>query len=143
MTGKPKGLRDLESLERVFSGLAHTSRRSILLVLHARGGSMTSKDIADRFDCAWPTITRHLRVLEEAGLVHVEHRGRERVYTFDQEHLVDVAGGWIHRFEPAGRKQPGQAARGTRPGRLQAVTRDATPTRRDHRDRRPVRRPLT
>lgn len=99
MTRTPKGLADLEALEKVFAALAHTSRRSILLVLYARGGSMTSGEIADRFDCAWPTITRHLGVLEEAGLLRVEVRGRQRCYTLETDRLLDVAGGWIGRFE--------------------------------------------
>jgi len=59
---------------------------------------MTSGEIASRFDCAWPTTTRHLRALEEAGLVHVVLRGRERLYTLDEAHLTHVAGSWIDRF---------------------------------------------
>ena len=55
----------------MFTALAHHSRRTILLVLHLRGGEMTSGEIAGRFDHSWPTITRHLRILEQAGLVHV------------------------------------------------------------------------
>ena len=38
---------------------------------------MTSGAIASRFDRSWPTTTRHLRTLEDAGLVHVNLRGRE------------------------------------------------------------------
>lgn len=102
MTPTPKGLADLQDLDAVFSGLANQSRRTILLVLHARGGSMTSREIAARFDCTWPTTTRHLRVLEEAGLVLVERRGRERIYTLEAGRLLDVVGGWIRRFGPAG-----------------------------------------
>jgi DNA-binding transcriptional ArsR family regulator len=116
VTRTPKGLADLESLEKVFGALAHTSRRSILLVLHARGGSMTSKDIADRFDCAWPTVTRHLGILEEAGLVHVEHSGRERRYTVDPAHLLHVAGGWLARFGASPSTVPGgETGAGARP----------------------------
>ncbi|MGH8980083.1 MAG: ArsR/SmtB family transcription factor, partial [Acidimicrobiales bacterium] len=81
MTRTPKGIAELEDLDAIFVALASRPRRTILMVLHARGGSMTSRDIAARFDCAWPTTTRHLRVLSEARLVRVEPRGRERVYT--------------------------------------------------------------
>jgi DNA-binding transcriptional ArsR family regulator len=59
---------------------------------------MTAGAIASRFDCAWPTTTRHLRELEHAGLVTIEHRGRERIYRVDRERLVSIAGGWIDRF---------------------------------------------
>jgi DNA-binding transcriptional ArsR family regulator len=95
---KPKGLADLQDLDEVFAALAHQSRRTILGVLKARGGEMTSGEIASRFDCAWPTTTRHLRVLEEAGLIHGALRGRERVYTLDAARLTAVAGRWIARF---------------------------------------------
>lgn len=101
MTGRPKGIADLEDLEAVFGALAHQSRRTILLVLHARGGEMTSGEIAARFDCSWPTITRHLGILQEAGLVHVALRGRQRIYRLDGRRLRSVAGGWLARFGPA------------------------------------------
>lgn len=99
MTAKPRGVRELEDLDHVFAALAHRSRRTILTILDARGGEMTSGAIAERFDCAWPTTTRHLRVLEDAELVHVELRGRERIYRLDRERLVAVAGGWVARFD--------------------------------------------
>lgn len=107
MTGPPRGITELEDLEAVFGALGHQSRRTILTVLHARGGEMTSGEIAARFECSWPTTTRHLRILEAAGLVSVALRGRERVYSLDARHLCQVAGGWLSRFEGA---SPGEAA---------------------------------
>ena len=92
------GLAELEAQDRVFSALAHASRRHILVVLHARGGRVRAGEIADRFDCSWPTTTRHLRVLEEAGLVRVEQEGRERFYALDADRLRSVAGAWIENF---------------------------------------------
>lgn len=68
-------------LNAVFGALAHEARRRILVILHARAGSMTAGEIADRFRHAWPTTTRHLAVLEEAGLIAVRRDGRNRVYT--------------------------------------------------------------
>ena len=88
----------LDDLEAVFAALAHEQRRHILLTLRFRGGEMTAGDIADRFHCSWPTTSRHLRVLEDAGLVTVEKRGRERVYRLATERLVAVAGGWLEWF---------------------------------------------
>ncbi len=98
MSSTPQGVADLEDLESVFAALAHHSRRTILLVLHARGGTMTSGDIAQRFDHSWPTVTRHLRLLERAKLVRVEQRGRERLYHLDRRRLQEVAGAWVARF---------------------------------------------
>jgi DNA-binding transcriptional ArsR family regulator len=98
LTAGSRGGRDLDDLDRVFSALAHHSRRTILLVLHLRGGEMTSGEIAGRFDHSWPTITRHLRILEQAGLVQVAARGREHVYTLTPGPLFTVGGSWIDRF---------------------------------------------
>lgn len=98
MSRRSGGLADLASLEAVFGALAHQSRRTMLLVLYLHGGRMSSGEIAGRFDCSWPTTTRHLRVLEEAGLVWVELRGRERIYHLDTVRLREVAGGWLRRF---------------------------------------------
>lgn len=95
---RPRGLAELDDLEAVFAALAHPTRRRILVVLDARGGEMTSGEIAGRFSCAWPTTSRHLRVLEEAGLVRVEHRGREWIYTLDRARLSRVAGRWIGKL---------------------------------------------
>ena len=89
------GLAELDELERVFAALAHASRRHILGVLKARGGRVKAGDIARRFACSWPTTTRHLRLLEDAGLVRVEQAGRERWYVLEAKRLRRVAGGWL------------------------------------------------
>lgn len=97
---KPKGLRDLEDMDAVFDALSHRSRRTVLSILQARGGSMTSREIAARFDCSWATTSRHLRILKESGLVRVELDGREHIYKLDRDRLLTVAGTWIQRFVP-------------------------------------------
>lgn len=63
---------------------------------------MTSGAIAERFDCAWPTTSQHLGVLERAGLVTIELRGRERVYRLESDRLRAVAGGWLDRLTASG-----------------------------------------
>ncbi len=90
--------RELADTEAVFNALAHASRRHILLVLRFRGGELTAGEIAQRFGCSWPTTSRHLRVLEAAGLVRAEKRGRERVYRLDKERLLAVTAGWLKSF---------------------------------------------
>ncbi len=94
--------RELRDVEDVFAALAHASRRHILLVLRFHGGEMTAGEIARRFACSWPTTTRHLRRLREAGLVDVEKTGRERIYRLRSDRLREVAGGWLAWFEPEG-----------------------------------------
>ena len=110
-----RGLKELEDLDRVFDALAHATRRHILLVIRFRENRMTAGAIARRFSHSWPTTTRHLRVLEKAGLVHVEKQGRERIYSVDTGRLRGVAGGWLGWFDetpprPArkSRKRPGK-----------------------------------
>jgi DNA-binding transcriptional ArsR family regulator len=93
-----RGERELNDLEVVFGALAHPARRHILLVLQHRGGVMTSGEIASRFECSWPTTTRHLRVLEQAGLVSVEISGRERLYTLERGRLLSVTSRWLGWF---------------------------------------------
>ena len=61
---------------------------------------MTSGELADRFDCSWPTTTRHLTVLADAGLVVVTKTGRQRNYTLQPDLLDRIAGAWIDRFRP-------------------------------------------
>lgn len=95
MSTRPDAETRLADLDAVFKALAHASRRHILMVLHFRGGEMTAGEIARRFGCTWPTTTRHLRMLEDAGLVRAEKRGRERIYRLDRERLDGVAGGWL------------------------------------------------
>jgi DNA-binding transcriptional ArsR family regulator len=98
VTGQPRGLTELEDFDAVFGALAHRSRRMILSVLHARGDEMTSGAIAARFEHSWPTVSGHLRVLQEAGLVTVELRGREHVYRIQTERLLRVTRGWLDYF---------------------------------------------
>ncbi len=92
--------RELHDLDVVFAALAHASRRQILLVLKLRGGAMTAGQIADRFSCKWPTTTRHLRTLEDAGLLTVRKEGRERLYELNRDKLLDVVAGWLNWFRP-------------------------------------------
>jgi DNA-binding transcriptional ArsR family regulator len=88
----------LAALDAVVAALAHPARRQILLTIHFRGAA-TAGDIAGRFAHKWPTTTRHLRVLEDAGLVRHEKRGRTRVYTVDKTRLALVRE-WLGWFEP-------------------------------------------
>jgi DNA-binding transcriptional ArsR family regulator len=84
-------------LDQIVAALGHPARRQILLTIHFRGGSVTAGAIAARFAHKWPTTTRHLRVLEEAGLLRQERRGRERHYTVAEERLALVSD-WLNWF---------------------------------------------
>jgi DNA-binding transcriptional ArsR family regulator len=85
-------------LDQVVTALAHPARRQILLTLHFRGGVATAGEIAGRFQHKWPTTTRHLRILEDAGLLCQERQGRTRVYMLDKNRLALVSE-WLGWFQ--------------------------------------------
>ena len=91
----PKALND--AYEAVFAALAHPSRRLILMALNFEGGEMKAGDIAALFKHAWPTTTRHLQVLESAGLIVHERQGRERLYRIDKKRM-ELARDWLAWF---------------------------------------------
>jgi DNA-binding transcriptional ArsR family regulator len=95
---KKRGPQQAEDVyEAVFTALAHPARRRILHTLNFEGGAMTAGAIAAMFSHAWPTTTRHLGVLEDAGLVVVEQQGRERYYRLDRKRL-ELAREWLSWF---------------------------------------------
>jgi ArsR family transcriptional regulator len=71
-----------------FRALADPTRRSILDLL--RGGSRTSGEIAEQFGSSWPTISRHLSVLRDAGLINAEKEGQFMRYELATTVFQDV-----------------------------------------------------
>src|SRR5437764_12007009 len=67
-----------DTYEAIFTALAHPARRRILISLNFAGGELSAGAIARLFAHAWPTTTRHLQLLEAAGIVRAERRGRSR-----------------------------------------------------------------
>ena len=88
---------EVDAYEALFTALAHPARRRILHTLNFEGGAMTAGSIAAMFSHAWPTTTRHLQVLEAAGLVVQERRGRARIYRIDKKRLR-LAYEWMSWF---------------------------------------------
>ena len=91
------GLRDLDA---VFEALAHEARRHLILLLGQRGGELSSGYLARHFQHSWPTTTRHLKVLEHAGIVVVRREGRSSHYRLDRDRLRTVVAGWLAHVEP-------------------------------------------
>ena len=86
-----------DSYEAIFTALAHPARRRILISIHFAGGEMGAGAIAGLFAHAWPTTTRHLQLLESAGIVRAERRGRSRVYRLEAKPLALVRN-WLDWF---------------------------------------------
>jgi DNA-binding transcriptional ArsR family regulator len=91
--------REIAELEGVFKALAHPARRHILIVVEAGGGRVSAGQIADRFAHSWPTTTRHLKLLADAGLLSIEAEGRERFYSLNKDLLFRVGRDWFENFE--------------------------------------------
>jgi DNA-binding transcriptional ArsR family regulator len=87
----------LDAYEAVFTALAHPARRRILHTLNFEGGAMTAGAIAAMFSHAWPTTTRHLQVLEAAGLLEHEKQGRTHLYSINKKRLK-LAAEWLSWF---------------------------------------------
>jgi DNA-binding transcriptional ArsR family regulator len=85
-----------ESLSRVYFALADPTRRAILLLV--ADGEKTVTAIAAPFAMSLAAVSKHIRVLEQAGLLKRSRQGREHRLRFDAEPLRD-AGDWINRFE--------------------------------------------
>ena len=88
------------------AAIADPVRRDILVML--REQRLAAGQIADRFVISRPAVSRHLRVLREAGLVRDTADGRRRVYTLVTAPLDELAGwlgrlmrpsGWQHRLD--------------------------------------------
>lgn len=84
----------VKQLDPIFHGLANPVRREILLRL--AGGSLTVGDLAEPFDITAPAISRHLRILEEAGLVTRRRRGRQHVVSLAGAALGEAAS-WVEQ----------------------------------------------
>lgn len=73
----------------VFQGIADPTRRAILLLVASQ--SMTAGAIAANFDSARPTVSKHLQILTECGLLDQEQKGREVYYHLDADGIKEVA----------------------------------------------------
>ena len=80
----------------VFGALASPARREVLRLL--LDGPRTAGDLASHFDMRRPSVSEHLRVLRDAGLVTERKAGRERHYRLETRPLMDLHE-WLTPFE--------------------------------------------
>jgi DNA-binding transcriptional ArsR family regulator len=88
------------SRDKIFEALASSPRRQILAYLSAQ--ELTAGEIAARFAMSAPAISRHLSVLENAGLVTSERRGQYVFYRLEGDSLVNTLTQFAFEICPVG-----------------------------------------
>ena len=90
-------MRSAQKLDATFNALSDGTRRSMIHAL-ARGEARSAGELGRRFRSAQPTISRHLKVLEQAGLVERMVEGRIHRFRLRREALQE-ANGWLTRHQ--------------------------------------------
>lgn len=88
-------------IEKVFEALASVPRRKILAYLSAT--SLTAGEIAARFEMTKPSLSKHLGILENAGLIKGEKRGQFIHYSLVRDNLVNTLNGFVQDVCPVAR----------------------------------------
>lgn len=88
-------------MEKIFEALASTPRRKILAYLSEV--DLTAGEIASRFEMSKPAISKHLQILENAGLVRGEKRGQFIHYALVRENLANALNGFVQKICPVSR----------------------------------------
>ena len=86
----------MDQLTHVLAALSHPTRRAIINRLAS--GPARFLDIAEPFDTALNAVTKHLKMLERAGLIERKKQGREVIISFNGAPLREVSG-WLHEYE--------------------------------------------
>src|ERR1700683_2732477 len=92
----------MDQLTDVLTAISHPTRRAIIGKL--ANGPARFLDIAKPFDTALNAVTKHLKMLERAGLIERQKQGREVLISFRGEPLREVAG-WVHEYERFGHER--------------------------------------
>jgi uncharacterized protein YndB with AHSA1/START domain/DNA-binding transcriptional ArsR family regulator len=85
-------------MDEVFRALADPSRRRLLDRLNDRNGQ-SLRELCAGLDMARQSVSKHLAVLEQANLVSVVWRGREKLHYLNAEPINAIAQRWIHRYD--------------------------------------------
>lgn len=85
-------------MDMVFRALADPSRRALLDRLYGRNGQ-TLGELCEGLAMSRQAVSKHLALLEEANLVAVAWRGREKLHYLNPVPIAEVADRWIGKFE--------------------------------------------
>jgi DNA-binding transcriptional ArsR family regulator len=97
------------SLDNVFEALSSTVRRKILAYLSAT--DLTAGEIAARFEISKPSVSKHLSILENAGLSAGERRGQFIHYSLVRDNLLNTVTGYLQEVCPVSRPLKRESAR--------------------------------
>ena len=97
MKGSSTGAYRRNDVDAVFRALADPSRRLLLDRLAGRNGQ-SLRDLCDGLEMTRQSVTKHLAVLEAAGVVTAERRGREKLHFLNAAPINDIADRWIGRY---------------------------------------------
>jgi ArsR family transcriptional regulator len=96
-------------MEKIFEALASTPRRKILAYLSEV--ALTAGEIASRFEMSKPAVSKHLQILENAGLIRGEKRGQFIHYSLVRENLTNTLNGFVQNICPVSRPLKKESAR--------------------------------
>ena len=88
-------------MDSTFQALSSTARRRILAYLSK--SSLTAGEIADRFEMSKPAVSKHLSILENAGLVQSNKKGLHVHYNLNKSNLFAELNDFLVNFCPEGR----------------------------------------
>lgn len=88
----------LHIMDQIFAALASTPRRKILAYLSET--ELSAGDIAARFDMTKPSLSKHLRILESAGLITSDKRGQFVFYRLQGENLANTLASFMQAVCP-------------------------------------------
>src|SRR5262245_39130846 len=86
----------MNDLSAILGAVAHPARRD--MVLRLSGGSARVTEIAAPFAISLNAVSKHVKILEGAGLVRRERSGRDHIITLNAEPLRLVVN-WVHQYE--------------------------------------------
>ncbi|MFL1011630.1 ArsR/SmtB family transcription factor [Flavisericum labens] len=79
----------------IFQAISDPTRRAILVLLTSQ--TMTAGAIANKFDAARPTISKHIQILNECDLLEANQQGREIYYKLQIEKMKEIDK-WLEQF---------------------------------------------
>ncbi len=88
-------------MDRVFAALASTARRKILAFLAET--DLTAGEIAARFSMSKPAVSKHLQLLQGAGLIQSEKKGQFVHYSLVRDSLVNTLNAYVQELCPVSR----------------------------------------